>query len=88
MGEQHERFIKGWHKTKKGFEKQLEHDNRKCIYTDNNKINLLIIWYWDFDNIEEILSKAIVDEFNVTLENDDSIRTASKFGKKINDGVV
>ena len=33
-------------------------------------------------------SKAIVGEFNVTLENDDSIRTASKFGKKINDGVV
>jgi len=33
-------------------------------------------------------SKAIVGEFNVCLENDDSIRTASKFGKKINDGVV
>jgi len=33
-------------------------------------------------------SKAIVGEFNVTLENDESIRTASKFGKKINDGVV
>ena len=33
-------------------------------------------------------SKAIVGQFNVCLENDDSIRTASKFGKKINDGVV
>jgi len=33
-------------------------------------------------------SKAIVGQFNVQLENDDSIRTASKFGKKINDGVV
>ena len=33
-------------------------------------------------------SKAIVGEFNVVLENDESIRTASKFGKKINDGVV
>ena len=32
-------------------------------------------------------SKAIVGQFNVTLEDDDSIRTASKFGKKINDGV-
>ena len=33
-------------------------------------------------------SKAIVGQFNVQLENDDSIRTASKFSKKINDGVV
>ena len=33
-------------------------------------------------------SKAIIGEFNVTLENDESIRTASKFSKKINDGVV
>ena len=33
-------------------------------------------------------SKAIVGQFNVQLEDDDSIRTASKFGKKINDGVV
>jgi len=33
-------------------------------------------------------SKAITGQFNVHLEDDDSIRTASKFGKKINDGVV
>jgi len=33
-------------------------------------------------------SKAITGQFNVQLEDDDSIRTASKFGKKINDGVV
>ena len=33
-------------------------------------------------------SKAITGQFNVQLEDDDNIRTASKFGKKINDGVV
>ena len=33
-------------------------------------------------------AQAIEGKFNVCLENDDSIRTASKFGKKINDGVV
>ena len=59
MGEQHERFIKGWHKTKKGFEKQLEHDNRKCIYAESQNINLLVIWYWDFDRIEDILERKV-----------------------------
>ena len=36
-----------------------EHDNRKRIYTQRNNINLLEIWYWDFDNIEDILSKKL-----------------------------
>jgi len=54
-GEQHERYCKGFHKSYEDFKKQLEHDQRKCIYALNNNINLLIIWYWDFDNIEKIL---------------------------------
>jgi len=58
-GGQHEKFTRGIHKTIKDFEKQLEHDNRKCIYAQNHNINLLIIWYWDFDKIEEILDKAL-----------------------------
>jgi len=33
-------------------------------------------------------AKAIEGRFDVNLEDDDSIRTASKFGKKINDGVI
>jgi len=33
-------------------------------------------------------AQAIEGKFNVFIEDDDSIRTASKFGKKINDGVV
>jgi len=55
QGEQHEHYCKGFHKSKKDFEKQLEHDRRKKEYAQNNNIKLLEIWYWDFDNIEEIL---------------------------------
>jgi len=59
-GEQHERYIPGiFHKSIKDFEKQIEHDRRKCEYAHNNNISLLIIWYWDFDNIEEILEKEL-----------------------------
>ena len=43
----------------KDFERQVEHDNRKCEYAYYNKIKLLIIWYWDFDNIEEILDNIL-----------------------------
>jgi len=32
-------------------------------------------------------SKAIVGQFDVCLEDDDTIRTASKLGKKIMEGV-
>ena len=44
-GGQHEKFTPGLHKTYKDFLKQLEHDKRKCEYSINNNINLLIIWY-------------------------------------------
>jgi len=55
QGEMHERFVKGIHKSKKDFDKQLEHDRRKKEYALNNGYNFLEIWYWDYDNIEEIL---------------------------------
>lgn len=42
--------------TKKQYEKQQEHDRRKREYAKENGIELLEIWYWDFDNIEEILN--------------------------------
>lgn len=41
--------------TEEEFEKQKEHDRRKRNYARNNKINLLEIWYWDYNNIEKIL---------------------------------
>lgn len=38
---------------------QQEHDRRKCEYADQNGIKLLEIWYWDFNNVEEILNREI-----------------------------
>lgn len=59
QGEQHEKFIKGFHKSKKYFQKQVEHDKRKKEYANKHNINLLEIWYYDFDNIETILKKEL-----------------------------
>jgi len=55
QGEQHERYIKGFHESYDDFLKQLEHDKRKREYAKNNNIKLLEIWYYDFDNIDDIL---------------------------------
>lgn len=41
--------------------KQQEHDRRKKEYAKNNNIKLLEIWYYDFDNIEEILNQYLND---------------------------
>jgi len=59
QGEQHERYIPGFHKSKKDFLKQKEHDRRKKEYAEQNGYNFLEIWYWDFDNIEEILENEL-----------------------------
>jgi hypothetical protein len=45
--------------SKEDFEKQVEHDRRKKEYAENNKIKLLEIWYWDFNNIEEIIKREL-----------------------------
>lgn len=58
QGEQHESWIKGWI-TKEDFKKQLEHDRRKREYAKDHNINLLEIWYYDIDNIEEILLERL-----------------------------
>lgn len=50
---------KGNYYMKQNLSKQQEHDRRKKEYTLNNGYNFLEIWYWDFDNIEEILSKEL-----------------------------
>ena len=59
QGEQHEHYCKGFHKTKKDFEKQLEHDKRKREYAKQHNIKLLEIWYYDIGNIEDILIKEL-----------------------------
>jgi len=59
QGEQHEKYLPWFHKTIEDFEKQVEHDKRKKEYAEQNGYNLLEIWYYDFDNIEEILESKI-----------------------------
>lgn len=41
---------------------QQEHDKRKKAYAKDHNINFLEIWYWDFDNIENILEKTLYGE--------------------------
>jgi len=63
QGEQHDHPVdfkgKGMKYAEKEFKKQVEHDKRKKEYAKNNNIELLEIWYWDFDNIEKILDEII-----------------------------
>jgi len=59
QGIQHEKYIPGFHKSYDDFLKQLEHDRLKKEYALINNINLLEIWYYDFDNIEEILDREL-----------------------------
>lgn len=46
--------------TRKNLKYQQEHDKRKREYAQNNNINLLEIWYWDYDNVESILDKCLM----------------------------
>lgn len=41
------------------FYRQQEHDRRKRQYAKDHNIKLIEIWYWDFDNIENILEKEL-----------------------------
>ena len=41
------------------FKIQQEHDKRKKEYAKLHNIKLLEIWYYDFDNITEILNKEL-----------------------------
>lgn len=43
----------------KQFDIQQEHDRRKRQYAKDHNIKLLEIWYWDFENIKEILSREL-----------------------------
>jgi len=45
--------------TRVNLEYQQEHDRRKREYAKSNNINLLEIWYYDFDNIEQILNREL-----------------------------
>ena len=58
QGIQHEEWQKTW-MSKERFERQLEHDRRKKEYAKQHNIKLLEIWYYDMDNIEQILTKQL-----------------------------
>lgn len=74
QGQQHEKPIE-YFGGEEQFKKQQEHDRRKREYAKQNNINLLEIWYYDFDNIESILLQKIneLKENNLKLE---SVETA------------
>lgn len=57
QGEYHDGTVSN--QTKEEFEKQIEHDRLKQEYALENNIDFLPIWYWDYDNIEEILDKEL-----------------------------
>lgn len=63
QGQHHERPVdfggKGMDHAVEKFKTQQEHDKRKREYASLHNINLLEIWYWDFDRIEEILSNRL-----------------------------
>ena len=45
--------------TEEEYNIQQEHDRRKRQYAKDNNIKLLEIWYWDFENIENILAREL-----------------------------
>ena len=58
QGRQHEHPI-DYFGGEEQFRVQQEHDERKREYAKLHNINLLEIWYYDEDNIEEILTKKL-----------------------------
>lgn len=68
QGEQHEHYCKWFHEDIEDFEKQIEHDRRKREYAKNNDYKLLEIWYYDFNNIEEILKRTL-ESLSIKLES-------------------
>lgn len=58
QGEQHEREVKCFG-GKDGFELRRKYDNLKREYCKINNIDLVEIWYYDYDNIESILKNKL-----------------------------
>lgn len=59
QGQFHDGTITSNFQSKESFAKQQEHDKRKKLYAITHDIELIEIWYWDFDNIENILSSKL-----------------------------
>lgn len=63
QGQQHIKRAKGW-QTEESFKRQQIYDKRKKDYCKKNNIKLLEIWYYEIDNIEEILLEKLQIENN------------------------
>ncbi len=59
---QHDKFIKFFHKTEKGFENHKERDSLKNDFAKNNNVFLLRIKAKDYNNIEEILESILNEQ--------------------------
>lgn len=58
QGLQHEKPI-DYFGGQEQFEIQQEHDKRKRNYAKEHNVDLLEIWHWDYENIEQILSEKL-----------------------------
>ncbi len=58
----HDGTITSGFQSKESLEIQKEHDKRKKEYANNNQIDLLEIWYYEFEKIEDILRKMVIKE--------------------------
>ena len=63
-GIQHEKPVdfgaKGKSFSENQYNKQIENDEIKRQYANQNDITLIEIWYYDFNRISEILSKKLI----------------------------
>ena len=63
QGQQHERPVDflnmGQKYAEECFKRQKKHDELKRKYAERHNIKMLEIWYWDFDNIEQILGAKL-----------------------------
>jgi hypothetical protein len=50
-------YLEGYHEGLHSSHKQKHHDWLKRKYTRDNKINFLIIPFWEYENINEILNE-------------------------------
>ena len=58
MGEQHERPVEIFG-GQEGFEKRIRHDKIKRDYLKQNNIDILDIWYYEFDKMEDLILNKI-----------------------------
>jgi very-short-patch-repair endonuclease len=63
MGEQHERPV-NYFGGEEAFKKCIKHEKMKRDYLKANNINILDIWYYDFDKMEELILNKIQEILN------------------------